>query len=90
MNTREDWHPADIIAAIRKKGSTLTALSRESGLGSSTLSNTLSRRWPKGELIIATALETQPWVIWPSRYHDPVTHEFIDRTQMMRQKKIDK
>ncbi|MDR8253468.1 transcriptional regulator, partial [Acinetobacter baumannii] len=22
--------------------------------------------------------------------HDPVTHEFIDRTQMMRQKKIDK
>ncbi|PVW79234.1 transcriptional regulator, partial [Klebsiella pneumoniae] len=26
----------------------------------------------------------------PSRYHDPVTHEFIDRTQMMRQKKIDK
>ncbi|HIB5489611.1 TPA: helix-turn-helix domain-containing protein, partial [Klebsiella pneumoniae] len=48
------------------------------------------RPWPKGELIIATALETQPWVIWPSRYHDPVTHEFIDRTQMMRQKKIDK
>ncbi|MCZ5213679.1 helix-turn-helix domain-containing protein, partial [Escherichia coli] len=31
--------------------------------------------WPKGELIIATALETQPWVIWPSRYHDPVTQE---------------
>lgn len=26
--------------------------------------------WPKGELIIATALETQPWVIWLSRYHE--------------------
>ncbi|MGR75706.1 transcriptional regulator, partial [Escherichia coli] len=21
---------------------------------------------------------------WPSRYHDPQTHEFIDRTQLMR------
>ena len=67
-----DWHPADIVAGLRKRGTSLT------------------RPWPKGELIIATALETQPWVIWPSRYHDPVTHEFIDRTQMMRQKKIDK
>lgn len=31
-----DWHPADIIAAIRKKGSTLSAVSRNSGLSSST------------------------------------------------------
>jgi hypothetical protein len=46
--------------------------------------------WPKGELIIATALETHPWVIWPSRYHDPITHEFIDRTRMIRQRKVKK
>ena len=38
-------------------------------------------------MIIASALETHPWVIWPSRYHDPITHEFIDRTRMIRQKK---
>jgi Ner family transcriptional regulator len=51
------------------------------------LANALTRSWPKGELIIARALDTDPWVIWPSRYHDPVTHEFIDRTSMMRQRK---
>ena len=51
---------------------------------SSTLANALSRPWPKGEMIIAKALGTDPWVIWPSRYHDPQTHEFIDRTQLMR------
>ncbi|MDT3533027.1 helix-turn-helix domain-containing protein [Cronobacter sakazakii] len=37
-----DWHPADIIAALRKKGTSLAALSRASGLGSSTLANALS------------------------------------------------
>ncbi|MGX5145378.1 helix-turn-helix domain-containing protein, partial [Enterobacter hormaechei] len=51
-----------------------------------TLANALTRPWPKGELIIATALDTHPWVIWPSRYHDPITHEFIDRTRMMRKR----
>lgn len=85
-----DWHTADIIAALRKKGTSLAAESRRHGLSSSTLANALTRPWPKGELIIATALDTHPWVIWPSRYHDPVTHEFIDRSRMIRQRKVKK
>lgn len=85
-----DWHSADIIAALRKKGTSLAAESRRNGLSSSTQANALTRPWPKGELIIATALETHPWIIWPSRYHDPITHEFIDRTRTMRQKKLQK
>lgn len=36
------WHPADIIAGLRKKGTSLAALSRESGLASSTLANALT------------------------------------------------
>ncbi|MDU7915100.1 MAG: helix-turn-helix domain-containing protein [Klebsiella grimontii] len=64
-----DWHPADIIAGLRKKGTSLAAESRRNGLSSSTLANAL---------------------IWPSRYHDPHTHQFIDRTQMMRQRKNNK
>lgn len=79
-----DWHPADIIAGLRKKGTSMAAESRRNGLSSSTLANALSRPWPKGEMIIAKALGTEPWVIWPSRYHDPQTHAFIDRTQLMR------
>ncbi|PHM22808.1 helix-turn-helix domain-containing protein [Xenorhabdus ehlersii] len=69
-HTQQDWHPAEIICALRKRGTTLAALSRESGLSSSTLANTLSRPWPKGEFIIATRLELAPSEIWPSRYFD--------------------
>src|SRR5690606_27634384 len=65
-----DWHPADIIAGLRKRGTSMAAESRRNGLSSSTLANALTRPWPKGELIIAKALGTEPWVIWPSRYHD--------------------
>lgn len=79
-----DWHPADIVAGLRKKGTSLAAESRKAGLSSSTLANTLTRPWPKGELIIADALGIKPWVIWPSRYHDAITDEFIDRTQHIR------
>lgn len=79
-----DWHPADIIAALRKRGTSLAAVSRQAGLSSSTLANALTRPWPKGEWLIASALGTDPWIIWPSRYHDPITHEFINRTQLIR------
>ncbi|WP_080092290.1 helix-turn-helix domain-containing protein [Salmonella enterica] len=49
---QSDWHPADIIA----------------GLASSTLANALTRHWPKGERLIAEALDVAPEDIWPSRY----------------------
>lgn len=55
-----DWHPADIVAALRKKGSSLAAESRKAGLSSSTLANALTRPWPRGEKIIAEALGTEP------------------------------
>lgn len=80
MNSRnKDWHPADIIAALRKKGTTLAAVSRKAGLSSSTLANALSRPWPKGEWLIAEALNIHPAEIWPSRYFDPHTHHLLDR-----------
>lgn len=85
MNSRkQDWHPADIIAALRKKGTTLAAVSRAAGLSSSTLANALSRPWPKGEWLIAGALDIHPAEIWPSRYYDPETNELIDRKKLIR------
>lgn len=48
MMDKRDWHPADVIAALKKKGTTLSAVSREAGLASSTLGNALARHWPKG------------------------------------------
>ncbi|ASO12687.1 DNA-binding protein [Salmonella enterica subsp. salamae serovar 57:z29:z42] len=64
----KDWHPADIIAGLRKRGTSLAAVSRNSGLASSTLANALIRHWPKGERLIAEALGVAPEQIWPSRY----------------------
>ncbi|PHM60512.1 sugar fermentation stimulation protein B [Xenorhabdus stockiae] len=70
MNTTEDWHPAEVVAALRKIGTSMAELSRESGLNPSTLANTLNRGWPRGEWIIAQRLNLHPSQIWPSRYFD--------------------
>ncbi|MBN3237702.1 helix-turn-helix domain-containing protein [Pectobacterium versatile] len=64
----DDWHRADIIAALKKRGTCLADLSRKVGLNSRTLSNALDRRYPKAERIIADAIGVQPADIWPTRY----------------------
>lgn len=51
--TQQDWHPADIITALEKQGTLLAAVSRNAGLASSSLTNILDRRRPKGERLIA-------------------------------------
>lgn len=79
MIIKPDWHQADIIAALRKNGTTMAATSRKAGLSSSTLANALSRRWPKGELIISAAIGVPPSTIWPSRYFDSKTNQLIER-----------
>nr|WP_315080344.1 helix-turn-helix transcriptional regulator [uncultured Kosakonia sp.] len=66
--THKDWHPADIIAALRKRGTSMAKVSREAGLASSTLANALTRPWPKGEWLIANKLGVHPSEIWPERY----------------------
>ena len=49
---QQDWHPADIIAALKKRGTSLSALSRKAGLTSGRLTNTLWHHWPEGERLI--------------------------------------
>jgi len=63
-----DWHRADVIAALKKRGMNITALSRDNGLAAGTLANALRAPWPKGEKIIADALGLEPRDIWPTRY----------------------
>ncbi len=66
---KSDWHRADIVAALKKRRLSVRQLSRESGLKDDTLANALRSPWPKGEAIIAKALNVKPEEIWPSRYH---------------------
>ncbi|OGT19266.1 MAG: Nlp family transcriptional regulator [Gallionellales bacterium RIFOXYB12_FULL_54_9] len=67
----EDWHPADVKAAIHKAGMTLAGIARAYGLNtSSTLSQTFTRSYPLNEKRIADAIGVHPMVIWPSRYNE--------------------
>ncbi|MBW6399956.1 helix-turn-helix domain-containing protein [Roseomonas sp. HJA6] len=63
-----DWHPEDIKAAVRKTGSTLSALSRAAGLSVGAAKRALDVPWPRAEAIIAARLGVRPQDIWPSRY----------------------
>lgn len=63
-----DWHRADIVAELKKKGWSLASLSRAAGLSSNTLKTALSTPYVKGERIIAAAIGVSAEKIWPSRY----------------------
>ena len=63
-----DWHPADIVAALSKRGTSLRRLSAERGYSAGTLRKALRYPWPKAEAVIAEALGVHPAVLWPSRY----------------------
>jgi Ner family transcriptional regulator len=69
----QDWHAADIVAAVRKTGNSLQRLSRTNNLADSTLGQALYRPYPKCERIIADYLQVKPQVIWPSRYNQDGT-----------------
>jgi len=84
----QDWHTADIIAALHKKGTSLAAESRAAGLSSSTLANALTRPWAKGELLISKAIGVPAEIIWPSRYFDAQTRKPVSRPMRSPYKKI--
>lgn len=63
-----DMHPADVIASVRKAGSTIRRLSIEHGYHPTTLKKCLYQQWPGAEAIIASFLGRHPSSIWPSRY----------------------
>ena len=62
------WHPADIKAALEKRGISLAELSRRNGYHSTAAGRALRTSWPELERIIAGALEINPREIWPDRY----------------------
>lgn len=71
-HSKADWHREDIMAAIRKKGTSLAELGRHHGYPKPTvLYNVFYKPYPKVERIIAAFLEVDPAEIWPSRYQKP-------------------
>lgn len=73
---RHDWHPADVKAALEKKGLSLAKLAKANGY--SHFQRVLTTHWWAAEQIVAKALDTTADQIWPSRYA-----ESRDRAQRM-------
>jgi len=66
-----DWHPADVKAALEKRGISLRQLAHAHGY--SHFQRVLTTHWWAAEQIVAAALNLQPAQIWPSRYESPRT-----------------
>ncbi len=69
VSKKQDWHRADIVAAVHKTGTSLQKMSRQRGYYPTALNTALNVPAPKYERMIAEHLGTTPQVIWPSRYH---------------------
>lgn len=65
---RDGWHPEDIKAAIRKRGTNLTRLALDSGLSESMCRAALIRPHLAAEKVIAAFLGVPAQRLWPSRY----------------------
>lgn len=75
-----DWHPADIMAALRKcrknngRGWTFRSLSLAHGYSENAVGFTVrDHPWPAIEAIVAAQLNLHPKEIWPSRYNSDGT-----------------
>ena len=66
----DDWHRAEIVCELRKRGWSLRRLGVANGLSVHSLKAALDKPWPNGERIIADAIGVAPEDIWPSRYID--------------------
>lgn len=75
-----DWHPADVLAALKKRGTSLAALSVANGYHPTAAGKALKRRWPAIEQLIAEAIGVAPQTLWPSRYNaegKPVGRSYV-------------
>ena len=61
-------HRADVIAAIKKRGSSMAALSRDAGLSETAVRVSLARPFLRAEEVVISFLKLPPNRIWPDRY----------------------
>lgn len=67
-STQPGWHQQDIQHAIRKRGTTLAELSRQSGLARGTLQTIFYKRYPRGQQIVADFIGVSLHELWPDWY----------------------
>lgn len=61
-----------ILAAVRRKGKSLSQLARDNGAPLSSYTNAITRPdSPSGEFAIAELLQVHPAALWPERWQNP-------------------
>ncbi|MBI2770012.1 MAG: helix-turn-helix domain-containing protein [Burkholderiales bacterium] len=66
---QKDMHPADVLAALKKRGVSLRQLAIK--FEYKHIDRVLRTPWLAAEKIVADALGLKPEVIWPERYVKP-------------------
>lgn len=80
----DDWHPADVKAALEKEGYSLRQLAKKHGYAH--FAKVLYEPWLAAEAIVADAVGVPAELIWPSRYQQERHHaEATTRKIRMRQ-----
>lgn len=79
--SRIDWHPADIVAALHKRGLTLRKLAEQHGVSPKAVIRALRERCVPSERRIAEAVGVHPMTIWPSRYNADGSRLLVARGQ---------
>jgi Ner family transcriptional regulator len=65
-----DIHPADVKAALSKRGLTLSALARRHDKETSYFRDALRKPYPKAMRLLARALTQRPHELWPSLFDE--------------------
>jgi len=68
QSTANDWHKADIKAALEKAGWSLRSLAKHHDLTPPAITQALRGPYPAAEKRIADAIGVHPMALWPTRY----------------------
>ena len=86
--SRQDWHPADIVAALHKRGITLRKLAGTHKITHRALNAALRERRFPAEQRIAAAIGVPARVIWPTRYNADGSRREVPRGQPSHKSKL--
>jgi Ner family transcriptional regulator len=65
---RKSWHPQEIMAAVRMRGTTMQGLARRHGFAPTTFNKALRMRMPHAHAVIARFIGCSRHEIWPHWY----------------------
>lgn len=79
------WHPQDILAAVRKRGSSLRALGLKNGFAQDTLHKALKQRFPNAHAVIAQHIGVSRHELWPDWYLADDSPRYRVRSDLQRE-----